>query len=61
MPEYHLPKIREAIAYLDPDKQLHLALHGHDYADDRVGKLTPAQSLKLAEYLVRAAREALTA
>lgn len=61
MPDYHLPKIREAIAYVDDSKQLRIALHGHDYADDRVGTLTPAQALKLAEYLVRAAREALTA
>jgi hypothetical protein len=60
MPDYHLPKIREAIAYLDDSKQLRIALHGYDYADDRVGTLTPAQALKLAEYLVRAAREALT-
>ena len=49
MPEYRLPKIREAIAYLDDSKQIRLALHGHDYADDRVGTLTPAQALKLAE------------
>lgn len=55
---YHLPKIREAIAYVDDNKHIRLALHGHDYADDRVGTLSPAQALKLAEYLVRSAREA---
>jgi hypothetical protein len=59
MGEYHLPKLKEAVAYLDDSKRIRLALHGHDYADDRVGALTPAQALKLAEYLVRAAREAL--
>lgn len=60
MSEYRLPTIREAIAYVDDSKQLRIALHGHDYADDRVGTLTPAQALKLAEYLTRAAREVLT-
>lgn len=59
MAEYQLPKVREAIAYLDDSKRIRLALHGYDYADDRVGELTPAQALKLAEYLVRAAREAV--
>ncbi len=59
MPEYYLPKLKEAVAYLDDSRQIRLALHGYDYADDRVGTLTPAQALRLAEYLVRAAREAL--
>lgn len=54
-----LPQITDAIAYWDRGK-VQLVLHSDHYRDDRNGTLTPTQALKLAEALVRAAREATT-
>lgn len=54
-----LPQITDAIAYWDRGK-VQLALHAEHHRDDRSGTLTPTQALKLAEALVRAAREATT-
>ena len=55
-----LPPTVDALAYWR-DGKVRVALHGEDYKDDRDTTLTPAQALKLAEQLVRAAREAMGA
>jgi hypothetical protein len=54
-----LPPVKEAFAIWHQG-QIRLVLNGSTYADDRVADLTPAQALRLAETLVRSAREALT-
>jgi hypothetical protein len=38
-----------------------LVLHGLDHKDDRVVELTPIQALRLAETLVRSAKDILEA
>jgi len=53
-----LPPVKEAFAIWHQG-QIRLVLNGTTYADDRVADLTPAQALRLAETLVRSAREAL--
>ncbi len=58
MSNRQLPAIHNAFAYWR-NGAVHFALHGDAAGDDRAGTLTPAQALKLAEQLVRAAREAL--
>lgn len=58
MSDRQLPPVRDALAYWCGGA-VQVALHGEDYKDDRAATLTPAQALKLAEQLVRAAREAL--
>ena len=55
-----LPPTVDALAYWR-DGKVRVALHGPEPADDRDTTLTPAQALKLAEQLTRAAREALGA
>jgi hypothetical protein len=61
MNDRQLPAIHNAFAYWTTSGAVQVALHGEDYKDDRVATLTPAQALKLAEQLTRAAREALVA
>jgi hypothetical protein len=56
--ERYLPPVKEAFA-ISHQGQIRLVLNGTTYADDRVADLTPAQALRLAETLVRSAREAL--
>ena len=60
MSNRQLPPTVDALAYWR-DGKVRVALHGPEPADDRATTLTPAQALKLAEQLVRAAREALGA
>jgi hypothetical protein len=52
--------VREAFAYAHPER-VQLVLHGLDHKDDRVAELTPMQALRLAETLVRSARDILEA
>lgn len=58
MTDRDLPPVSEAFAIWHQG-QVRLVLNGKTYADDRVADLTPAQALRLAETLVRSAREAL--
>jgi len=55
-----LGPVREAFAYTHPER-VQLVLHGLDHKDDRVAELTPIQALRLAETLVRSARDILEA
>ena len=55
-----LGPVREAFAYAHPER-VQLVLHGLDHKDDRVAELTPIQALRLAETLVRSARDILEA
>jgi hypothetical protein len=55
-----LGPVREAFAYAHPER-VQLVLHGLDHKDDRVAELTPMQALRLAETLVRSARDILEA
>lgn len=50
--------VREAFAYAHPER-VQLVLHGVDNKDDRVAELTPLQALRLAETLVRSAKDIL--
>jgi hypothetical protein len=50
--------VREAFAYAHPER-VQLVLHGVECKDDRVAELTPMQTLRLAETLVRSALEIL--
>jgi len=52
--------VREAFAYAHPER-VQLVLHGLDHKDDRVVELTPIQALRLAETLVRSAKDILEA
>jgi hypothetical protein len=52
--------VREAFAYTHPER-VQLVLHGLDHKDDRVAELTPMQALRLAETLVRSAKDILEA
>ena len=52
--------VREAFAYAHPER-VQLVLHGLDHKDDRVAELTPMQALRLAETLVRSAKDILEA
>ena len=60
MSDRQLPATRDVFAYWHGNK-VHVALHGETSLDDRVTTLTAAQALRLAEQLVRSAREALAA
>ena len=55
-----LGPVRDAFAYAHPER-VQLVLHGLDHKDDRVAELTPMQALRLAETLVRSARDILEA
>ena len=55
-----LGPVREAFAYAHPER-VQLVLHGLDHKDDRVAELTPIQALRLAETLVRSAKDILEA
>jgi len=55
-----LGPVREAFAYAHPER-VQLVLHGLDHKDDRVAELTPMQALRLAETLVRSAKDILEA
>ena len=50
-----LPPIKDVFAYVR-DGEIIIALHGHEFADDRRAALTPALALQLAEALIRAVR-----
>jgi hypothetical protein len=50
-----LPPIKEAFAYVR-DGEIVIALHGHEFADDRRVTIAPALALQLAEALIRAVR-----
>jgi hypothetical protein len=50
-----LPPMKEVFAYVR-DGEIIVALHGHEFADDRHAALTPALALQLAEALIRAVR-----
>lgn len=58
MSDRNLPPISDAFAYWSRGK-LQVVLHGREPGDDRVGELTAVQAIKLAETLIRAAREAM--
>ena len=57
MSERQLPPIKEALAYWHRG-QITIALHGEVPADDRTCTLSQRQALRLAEFLIRAVREA---
>jgi hypothetical protein len=50
--------VREAFAYAHPER-VQLVLHGVEAQNDRVAELTPLQALRLAETLVRSAKDIL--
>jgi hypothetical protein len=47
--------MKEVFAYIR-DGEIIVAMHGHEFADDRHAALTPALALQLAEALIRAVR-----
>jgi len=53
-----LPPVADAMAYWSEGK-VQVVLHGTTIQDDRATELTPAQALRLAEMLVRSARQGL--
>jgi hypothetical protein len=53
-----LPPVADALAYWCEGK-VQVVLHGRTYHDDRAVELTTAQALRLAEMLVRSARQGL--
>ena len=55
-----LGPVREAFAYAHPER-VQLVLHGVECKDDRVAELTPMQALRLAETLIRSAKDILEA
>ena len=58
MSERTLPPVADAMAYWSEGK-VQVVLHGMTYRDDRATELTTAQALRLAEMLVRSARQGL--
>ena len=50
--------VREAFAYAHPER-VQLVLNGVEAQNDRVAELTPLQALRLAETLVRSAKDIL--
>jgi hypothetical protein len=58
MSDRKLPPVTDVFAYWHQGA-VQVALHGREASDDRTAELTPAQALRLAETLTRAAREAL--
>jgi hypothetical protein len=53
-----LPPVADAMAYWNEGK-VQVVLHGTTIKDDRATELTTAQALRLAEMLVRSARQGL--
>jgi hypothetical protein len=53
-----LPPVADAMAYWSEGK-VQVVLHGTTVQDDRATELTTAQALRLAEMLVRSARQGL--
>jgi hypothetical protein len=53
-----LPPVADAMAYWS-DGRVQVVLHGTTIQDDRATELTTAQALRLAEMLVRSARQGL--
>ena len=60
MSDRKLPPVTDAFAYWYEGK-LHVSLHGNTAGDDRRTELTPMQALRLAETLVRSAKDILEA
>jgi hypothetical protein len=58
MNDRKLPPVADAMAYWSEGK-VQVALHGTTIKDDRAAELTTAQALRLAEMLVRSARQGL--
>ena len=58
MSERKLPPVADAMAYWSGSK-VQVVLHGTTIQDDRATELTTAQALRLAEMLVRSARQGL--
>jgi hypothetical protein len=56
--ERKLPPVADALAYWSEGK-VQVVLHGLTHRDDRATELTTAQALRLAEMLVRSARQGL--
>jgi len=56
--ERTLPPVADAMAYWSEGK-VQVVLHGTTIKDDRATELTTAQALRLAEMLVRSARQGL--
>jgi hypothetical protein len=53
-----LPPVADALAYWG-EGRVQVVLHGLTHRDDRATELTTAQALRLAEMLVRSARQGL--
>jgi hypothetical protein len=53
-----MPPVADAMAYWSEGK-VQVVLHGTTIKDDRATELTTAQALRLAEMLVRSARQGL--
>lgn len=58
MTDRRLPPVADALAYWSEGK-VQVVLHGLTHRDDRATELTTAQALRLAEMLVRSARQGL--
>ncbi len=58
MTDRKLPPVADAMAYWS-DGKVQVVLHGTTIQDDRATELTTAQALRLAEMLVRSARQGL--
>ncbi len=58
MTDRRLPPVENAMAYWSEGK-IQVVLHGLTHHDDRATELTTAQALRLAEMLVRSARQGL--
>lgn len=59
MSDRKLPPVADAMAYWSEGK-VQVVLQGKTIQDDRATELTVAQALRLAEMLVRSARQGLT-
>ena len=58
MTDRRLPPVADALAYWSEGK-VQVVLHGLTHRDDRATELTTAQALRLAEMLIRSARQGL--
>lgn len=59
MSERKLPPVADALAYWS-EGRVQMVLHGTTIQDDRATEMTTAQALRLAEMLVRSARQGLS-
>jgi len=57
--ERKLPPVADALAYWS-EGRVQMVLHGTTIQDDRATEMTTAQALRLAEMLVRSARQGLS-